>query len=409
MTKSSLPQLRRTFVHGSTRFVPAIALSFLLFSCLPGKTASLSAPLTDARTQHSREIATPESAGFDSQALQAAVQNAALPRKWLHAVLVERHGRLVAERYLIGSDHPIDRLYGIGLPFSSDTVFGPEVLHDARSISKSVVSLLLGVFMNEGRISNLDISAAAFFPELKLAKDDKRRTITLRNLLTMSSGLDWHEDSVPNDETRLFWKADIPNYVFGKPLINAPGTRFLYNSGGAAVLAEMLARIGGKPLTDLVRERLFAPMGIVTWEWVRDIHGRPLAFTGLRLFPRDMLKLGRLVLDGGKWQGRQVVSREWVAASLKDSIGTGHKIPGADGELTYGFFWWSGLVSVEGRSFRWAAAFGNGGQRVYVVPALDLSVVIAAGSYGSDAANPKVQALFQQIVATVRPDTYPNE
>jgi CubicO group peptidase (beta-lactamase class C family) len=151
-------------------------------------------------------------------------------------------------------------------------------------------------------------------------------------------------------------------------------------------------------------------MGITAWEWAKDIHGRPLAFTGLRLLPRDMLKLGRLMLSGGKWRGRQIVSSDWVEASLKGALGTGHKIrPGTDGELTYGYFWWSGFVSAGRRSFQWAAAFGNGGQRIYVVPALDLSVVITAGSYGSDAVTPEVQALFQRIVAAVMPDTYSHE
>jgi CubicO group peptidase (beta-lactamase class C family) len=315
----------------------------------------------------------------------------------------------VAERYFGGKDARIDRLYGIRVPFSPDTNFGPEVLHDARSISKSVVSLLLGTFMGEGGRLDLDGPAAAFFPDLKLGQDDRRRTITLRNLLTMSSGLDWHEEAVPNDETRLYWKADIVTYVLAKPLMTAPGTRFQYNSGGVAVLAEILVKTGGEPLTDLVRERLFAPMGITIWDWVGDIHGRPLAFTGLRLLPRDMLKLGRLMLNGGAWHGRQIVSSDWVAASMKEAIGTGHEIPpGKDGELTYGYLWWSGFVSAGGRSFRWVAAFGNGGQRIYVVPALDLSVVITAGSYGSEAVIPKAQALFQRIVSAAVPAELPN-
>jgi CubicO group peptidase (beta-lactamase class C family) len=340
-----------------------------------------------------------------AEGLEAVVQKADLPRKQLHAVLVERHGRLLAERYLAGNDRPINRLYGIGLPFRPDTVFGPEVLHDARSISKSVVSLLLGTFLEDGRLPDLDAPAAAFFPDLKLGQDDRRRAITLRNFLTMSSGLDWREDAVPNDETRLYWKSDIADYVLRRPLLAEPGTRFQYNSGGVALLAEILVKTGGEPLTDLVRKRLFAPMGITTWEWVRDIHGRPLAFTGLRLLPRDMLKLGQLMLAGGTWNGRRIVSREWVDASMRDAIRTGHTIPpGRDGELTYGYFWWSGRVSAGRRSFHWTAAFGNGGQRIYVVPALDLAVVIAAGSYGSDAVIPEVQALFEKIVAAVVPD-----
>jgi CubicO group peptidase (beta-lactamase class C family) len=399
-----------TIAHKCPAFVPVAVLGLLLSSCLPHEPSPHSNPLAGTYANDTWQIASPEVAGFDAQALNMVVENADPPRKWLHALLVERHGRLVAEHYLTGNDHPINRLYGIGLPFTARTIFGREVLHDARSVSKSVISLLVGTFVGEGQNLNLDGSIASYFPELTLPLDDERRAITLRNLLTMSSGLDWHEDSVPNDETRLFWKADLANFVLGRSLIAKPGRRFLYNSGGAALVAEILVKTGGKPLADLVRERLFDPMGIKEWEWARDIHGRPLAFTGLRLLPRDMLKLGRLMLDGGKWYGRQIVSRDWVEASLKNNIGTGHKIPpGADGELTYGYFWWSGFVSLKGRSFQWAAAFGNGGQRIYVVPALDLSVVITAGSYGSEAVIPMAQELFRRILATVRPDTYPRE
>jgi CubicO group peptidase (beta-lactamase class C family) len=398
---------RLSFLTGIAGFGAVAALSLLLLSCDSRSSPYPPARLTGSNTDVAWEVAEPETAGFDSKALKMVVRNAELPGRRLHAVLVERHGRLVAERYLAGSDRPIARLYGIGLPFTPDTVFGPDVLHDARSISKSVLSLLLGTFPREWRSMHLDGPAATFFPDLKLAQDDKRRTITVRNLLTMSSGLDWNENAVPNDETRLFWKADIAGYVLGRPLLAMPGTRFLYNSGGAALLAQILVETGGEPLTDQVRERLFEPMGITTWEWTRDIYGRPLAFTGLRLLPRDMLKLGHLVLRGGMWHGRQIVSRDWVEASLGNAIGTGHKIPpGTDGELTYGYFWWSGFVSVGSTSFRWAAAFGNGGQRIYVVPALDISVVITAGSYGSDAVIPEVQALFQRILATVMPERY---
>jgi CubicO group peptidase (beta-lactamase class C family) len=233
----------------------------LLSSCSPHDQSPPSSTLVGDSAKDTWQMASPETSGFDPQALAMAVQNADPPRKWLHSVLVERHGRLVAERYFAGNDHPISRLYGIGVPCAPGTIFGPEVLHDARSVSKSVVSLLLGTFEGEGRTVNLDDSVIAYFPELRLVQDDERRSITVRDLLTMSSGLDWNEDAVPNDETRLFWKADTANYVQGRPLVAKPGTHFLYNSGGAALVAEIVTRAGGKPFLDLVRERLFAPMG----------------------------------------------------------------------------------------------------------------------------------------------------
>jgi CubicO group peptidase (beta-lactamase class C family) len=284
------------------------------------------------------------------------VQNAQLPGRILHSILVERHGRLLAERYLTGHDQPINQLYGIGVPFSTDTAFGAETLHDIRSASKSIVSLLVGILL-----PNLDVSVASYFPEVKLAANDPRRKITIQNLLDMSSGLDWHEDAVPNDETALYWESDFANYVLGKRLVTQPGSVFNYNSGGTALIAEVLVKVGGKPLTELVRDRLFLPLGITNWEWVKDIHGRPLAFTGLRMLPRDLLKIGQLMLNGGKWGEKQIVPESWVEASLKGNIGTGLVIPpGKDGQSSYGDFWWSGMVGKH----HWVAAFGNGGQRL---------------------------------------------
>jgi CubicO group peptidase (beta-lactamase class C family) len=212
----------------------------------------------------------------------------------------------------------------------------------------------------------------------------------------MSSGLEWSEGAgLPNDETRLYWKWSPYQFVLGRPIVAPPGAHFNYNSGGTAVLADILTRATGKPLKDLARESLFEPLGIGDWEWVADLHGRPMAFTGLRMRPRDMAKLGRLVVEHGRWQGKPIVSADWVAESLRPHIATGF-----DG-LQYGYQWWAGTVAWQGRSLPWSAAFGNGGQRVFVVPDLDLSVVITAGAYDDIDATRRINALLMDIVATV--------
>lgn len=134
-------------------------------------------------------VAAPAAVGFDAAALCAALEAVAKGERNVHAVLVERRGRLVAELYRSGPDRPVDVLYGLGNPFASDVRFAANVLHDVRSVSKSVVGLLFGVALDEGRIASLSSPALAAYPELADLRTPERDAITLEHLLTMSSGL----------------------------------------------------------------------------------------------------------------------------------------------------------------------------------------------------------------------------
>ena len=144
-------------------------------------------------------------------------------------------------------------------------------------------------------------------------------------------------------------------------------------------------------------------MGIKDWEWVTDLHGRALAFTGLRLRPRDLLKLGQLVLDKGQWQGRQLVPAQWIEESTQMHISTGFKSPILPDEtIGYGYQWWTGHVLWHGQRLAWSAGFGNGGQRLFVLPDLNLTMAIAAGGYNSGSIDPQVLRLFASAVASVQ-------
>jgi CubicO group peptidase (beta-lactamase class C family) len=350
-------------------------------------------------------VATPAEAGLDAQALCRLLEGVAGGSANIHAVLVERRGRLVAELYRAGKDARIDVRLGIANPFASDTRFGVDVLHDVRSVSKSVVGLLFGIAVHDGRIASVSTPALDAFPELADLRTEGRDAITLEHLLTMSSGLRWRElgaGPIASDETRLFWKADPVRFLFGRPIVAAPGSRFEYNGGGTTALAALLARASGRPLDELAREQLFEPLGISHWTWAADLRGRPIAYAGLRLRPRDMLKLGRLVLQHGRWNGRQVVPETWVAESLRPHVATGIELGGiAPGGAGYGYQWWNGSFPWRGRTLGWSGGFGNGGQRILVVPELDLTVVTTAGDYGSIEIAIAVNRLLAEIVATV--------
>ncbi|MDM0114653.1 serine hydrolase [Variovorax sp. J22R133] len=356
------------------------------------------------------ETASASASGFNAAALCSTLDAAAAGPDKLHGLVVERHGRLVAELYRDGPDKPINVLFGVGRPFAKDAHFGPDVRHDARSVSKSVVGLLVGIARDKGQLGGLSSPVLDFYPEDPELLSARHNRVTLDNLLSMTSGLQWDEGSLPNDETRLYWTTSLLPFLFNRPVVAQPGEVFHYNSGSTAVLADIITMAQGASLTTLAREQLFEPLGISDWEWVTDLRGRELAFTGLRMRPRDMAKLGRLVLDHGQWRGRQVVSPEWVHASITPHIATDIRLPPTAPEpLGYGYQWWTGTTRWNGRNLAWSAAFGNGGQRIFVVPELDMTVVTTAGAYGDGKINVMVNGLLDRIVATVLdPDQNPS-
>ena len=351
-------------------------------------------------------VATPAEAGFDPIRLCKLLEETAAGTHNIHGLLIERQGRLVAEMYRRGKDTPITRLYGISNPFASATQFSADQLHDVRSISKSVVSLLYGVALEKGRAPALDSSVLQAYPGIAPSWANEGATMTFRHLLTMTSGLEWHEmgrGTLSSDETRLFWKSDRARFLLERPLVAKPGTQFNYNGGATTVLAETISRAASKTLAELAREDLLAPLGISHFEWGTDLHDRPLAFAGLRLRPRDLLKIGRLVNTRGEWHGRQIVPQSWIIESTRAHIPTGIQLLSIAGEeVHYGYQWWTGKVRVNGRDLTWVSGIGNGGQRAFAVPDLDMTLVLTAGDYGSGAIQAAESRLIYRLLETVK-------
>ncbi|MBI3131133.1 MAG: serine hydrolase [Acidobacteria bacterium] len=363
----------------------ALALAFL------GLPVFAQAPAQPTLLGDGWERVEPQAAGFDAAQLRAVIARMLDGEVNLHGVVVERHGKLVAEAYRKGKDQPQFKL------FSRTVAFGPSVRHDTRSVGKSVIGLLVGIAQAQGKLGALTTPVIDFYPEFKDLATPELKRVTLEHLLTMSSGLTWRESGVgfPNDEDRLSWKDSPMRFVLSRPFVAQSGSTFTYNSGGTVVLADILSRVTGQPWMDFARTALFEPLGITDVEWITDFRGRPMANSGLRLRPRDMAKLGRLVLSHGAWKDRQLVPAAWIDASLRPRLSTGF-----DG-TRYGYQWWTGTVNWKGRPLPWRAAFGNGSQRIFVVPDLDLTVVTTAGAYGDVATIRKVHAGFQELIATV--------
>ncbi|MEO8315912.1 MAG: serine hydrolase [Pseudomonadota bacterium] len=332
----------------------------------------------------------PRRAGFSPDLLCDAVQTFVESQRNRHGLVVERHGKLVVDAYRTGADRSTYSMW------ASRTRFDKDELHDVRSVTKSVVAVLWGITDSGRDVPALTTPVLDLLPALADLRSGGRERITVADMLCMRSGLAWDESGGygrwANDERGLLWRGDRARYVFERQLAAPPGRRFNYNGGLTAVLGLLLEERTGSGLQEYARQRLFAPLGIRDWEWVADVRGRTRAYTGLRLRPRDLARLGRLMLQGGRWQGQQVVPEPWVRTLLT---------PCTTGE-EFGYHWWSGNVFVRGKEVRWHGALGNGGQRLFIVPSLDLVVVMTAGEYNDGSIGRAQQQLLQQVVAATR-------
>ena len=312
---------------------------------------------------------------IDRAALCKMVDRLASNAANVHSVLVARGGKLVFERYFRGSDEIPGRIYGRRV---ENVTFDADTLHDMKSVSKSVASLAVGIAIDRGLIRSVHEPIFSFFPELADLRSPEKDRIQLLHALTMSMGLAWVEATPAtgddnNDEARMHRARDACRYVLGLAATAPAGQEFFYNTGALALVSAIIRKATGRRLDEFARETLFEPLGITAVEWER-YKGDTDAGGGLRLRPRDMAKIGQLVLAGGRWNGRQIVSREWIETS------TAPKIKTTDGQ-SYGYLWWLGRSLLNGREVQWAGALGRGGQSIRIVPELDLVVVVTAGYY----------------------------
>ncbi len=294
----------------------------------------------------------------------------------VHSVVVVRHGKLVFEQYFPGYDQPWGQPDG-------QHEFTATTKHDMRSASKSVASLLVGIAIDRKLIEGVDEPVLKFFPDHQAAKQAGWEAITLRHLLTMSSGIEWDEarswTDPKNDEPHLTFEADPIGYVLAKPVAAPPDVLWTYNGGGTELLGNILERVSGKPLEAFAREVLFQPLGISDLEWKAYKNGKIAAAAGLRLRPRDAAKIGQLVLNRGQWNGRQIVSADWIAQSTTPRF---QAIGYFGSTMFYGYQWWMGRSLAGDKEIKWVAAFGWGGQRIFIVPELDLVMMTTAAQYG---------------------------
>ncbi len=287
----------------------------------------------------------------------------------LHGALVMLRGETLAEVHFPGPDERWGRSLGV-------REHGPETLHDLRSVTKSITGLLYGIALSEGLVPGLDEPVIDHFPDhADLASDPERRAILVRHVLSMQMGTEWNEDlpytDPRNSEIAMERAPDRYRYVLDRPMVAEPGTRWTYNGGATALIGRLIAMGAGRPLDAYAREKLFAPLGIDSFEWVGGRDGEPSAASGLRMNLRDLARIGLMIQNGGRHKGRQIVPEDWLVQSFT---------PRAvhPSTLRYGFFWW---LSPKGDPPVSVAGFGNGGQRLSIGTTNGLVVAVFAGNY----------------------------
>ena len=326
------------------------------------------------------------------QVVAQAIAHAVAQAPLAHAVLVEQRRQLLAETHFTAEDKPAGDWFARTVSFDAGT------LHDMRSISKSVVALLVGIAHGQGRI-DAERPVMDWFPEHASLATPLRQAMRLQHLLSMTAGLDWDESTLSyaspgNSETRMGLTLDPVGYVLSRDMVAAPGQRFEYSGGVTLLLAAILERATGLPIDDYARKQLFAPLGIEAFEWRHPVlWGKPLPYSGLRLTPRSMIGLGRLVLDEGRHADKLIVPAGWLAQLQRPHVA--HTGRG----LGYGWQWWVGRIERGAAAGTgWVAGLGHGAQVLRVVPALDATLALTAGQYNSPAGVQASLAICRRVI-----------
>jgi len=302
----------------------------------------------------------PEAQGMSSQELARLVDFGI--GNGMDSVLVTRHGTIVAEAYY--------------------APFAPATKHRINSATKSVIGSLVAIALDEGLIKSLDQPVLDFFPGRSFANtDDRKKAITLRHLLDMTSGLDWKEplnNTPPVSLLEMERSRDWVQYVLDHPMAHDPGATFDYNSGGPHLLSAILSKVTGRSARDYAGEKLFGPLGIDDVQWRSDPQHVSAGGAGLYLLPRDMARLGRLWLQDGVWQGKRLLPAGWI-----DQVRQAKVEMGLGPQLRYGNLFWS----MPARDMFMAVGFDR--QLIMVMPKIDVvAVFTGAHRYANASGKP---------------------
>jgi CubicO group peptidase (beta-lactamase class C family) len=353
----------------------SICVALILVSCSRADDETIQGP------RDSWAVSSPEEQGMEESRLSALDSSLSDEHGNIDAMLVIRNGRVVYEKHFSRDydDMNEGRRQAPGVYNYHDPEWHPYYqrgeLHTMQSVTKSVTSALIGIAIGRGEIAGVGVRVIDFLDGYDIANlDEWKRSMTLQDLLTMRAGIAWDEDSVPytdpeNSCAGMENSDDWIQFVVDRPMARQPGTAFLYNSGASQLLSLIIKESTGKHVDEYAEEHLFGPLGITRYYWKVTPTGFPDTEGGLYLTARDLAKIGYLYLRDGVWDQMRVLPEGWVAASVQRRVEDTGSL-----RMGYGYQWWLVPWGSNGDSYAFAA-LGYGGQRLFVVPELDLVAV----------------------------------
>jgi CubicO group peptidase (beta-lactamase class C family) len=374
----------------------------------------------DSRSTWLWPTSTPRAVGLDPKGLADFDADLASGKYgYVDSMLVIRYGKVVYDR---SYNHDYDHIYGENArkpgPLNAHDPSGPYNyfnpwwhpfyrrgdIHTMQSVTKTITSVVIGIAVTEGIFPDLDIPILKFLDPSKVGNlDERKRRITVRHLLTMTSGLDWNEDLPYNDPGNtcsiMEASADWIQYVIDRPMVNDPGAVFYYSSGGAELLSRVFEAATGKDIEEYAHNNLFSPLGISNYYWKRTPTGLEDTEGGLYLNPHDLAKVGLLFLQHGVWKGKQIVQGDWVRASVTPATTVSPE------GTKYGYLWWLHPYGDPPGHLAWAA-HGFGGQRLIVMPEYEMVMVFTGWNTlpGQPVLSPTtaIDRVFRSIVESHR-------
>jgi CubicO group peptidase (beta-lactamase class C family) len=265
--------------------------------------------------------------------------------------------------------------------------FSKDSLHHTQSQTKSIAALLMGIAIDKGFIKSENEPVSKFFPEY-FEKDPLKSTVTICDLLTMSAGFEWEELKIPfndpkNDNANMFHSNSWLNYVLNRNMACKPFTQFNYNSGCPIIVAGIIEKATKMKLDKFAEKYLFEPLEIKHYRWLKDNTGFCHAGDGLWMKPMDMVKIGIMVMNNGKWKNQQIVSSDWIEKLTTPYLQTSYDI------AKYGYFWWIRDIKLQnGNTVKQLSAEGAGGQKLYIFPEYKLIVSFNERNYNTPQVGP---------------------
>ncbi|MBS1755689.1 MAG: serine hydrolase [Bacteroidetes bacterium] len=329
--------------------------------------------------------------------LNTAIASDSFPNT--HSILLMKDDVLFYENYFEGCDQNNGKQLGL-------VSHNANTLHDCRSITKTVVSACIGIAIKKGLISSVDERVKKYFPEYADFFEGQKDNITIKHLLTMTSGLAWNEHTSYanpfNSEIQMNLRKNPVKYVLKQKLEFDPASHWNYSGGNTQVLAAIIEKVSGKKIDEFAKENLFSKLGIDNTEWQTLLFQRslPSAASGLRLTSREMLHIGSLFTNDGFFNGSQILDTSWVVNSFKNAIdrNTLKKIkPGG-----YGYQFWNYNEMINGKPYYIVEAKGNGGNSILICKELNLIMVITAGNYNKfDLMNNPLKIFSNYVIPAV--------